>query len=61
LLIIKCFRPDRLLQATALFVHAVFSTDLSSDSGFDLAAMVANEVPAATPLALISVSGKLSR
>jgi dynein heavy chain 1, cytosolic len=57
MLIIKCLRPDRLLQATAFFVRTVFETDLSAESGFDLEAMVNNEVPSATPLALISVPG----
>ncbi|KAJ7102434.1 dynein heavy chain protein 1 [Mycena belliarum] len=55
-LIVKCLRPDRLLQATAQFVRVVFEVDMSSESS-DLGAMVADEVPAATPLALISVSG----
>ncbi|KAG1825562.1 dynein heavy chain protein 1 [Suillus subaureus] len=55
MLIVKCLRPDRLLQSTALFVRNVFQSDLSSD--LDLGAMVANEVPAATPLALVSVTG----
>jgi dynein heavy chain 1 len=57
MLIIKCLRPDRLLQATASFVRVVFDTDLSAESGFDLGAMVSDEVPPATPLALISVPG----
>ncbi|KAG1841306.1 dynein heavy chain and region D6 of dynein motor-domain-containing protein [Suillus subalutaceus] len=55
MLIVKCLRPDRLLQSTALFVRNVFQSDLSSD--LDLGAMVANEVPAVTPLALVSVTG----
>jgi dynein heavy chain 1 len=57
LLIIKCFRPDSLLQATALYVQTVFETDLSAESSFDLGAMVSDEVPASTPIALISVPG----
>ncbi|KAJ7071380.1 dynein heavy chain protein 1 [Mycena amicta] len=56
-LIIKCFRPDRLLQATAHLVRVVFEVDMSSESTFDLGDMVSNEVPAATPLALVSVTG----
>lgn len=56
-MIIKCLRPDRLLQATAAFVKVVFETDISVESAYDLAAMVANEVPAQTPLALVSVAG----
>lgn len=57
MLIIKCLRPDRLLQATASFVRVVFDADLSSQSSYDLSAMVSDEVPASTPLALISVLG----
>ncbi|KAH7883931.1 dynein heavy chain and region D6 of dynein motor-domain-containing protein [Phlebopus sp. FC_14] len=55
MLIVKCLRPDRLLQSTALFVRTVFQTDLSNE--LDLGAMVGNEVPAITPLALVSVTG----
>lgn len=57
LLIIKCFRPDRLLQSTALFVRTVFQQDLSIESIFELGMMVADEVPPSTPVALISVPG----
>ncbi|KAI9513146.1 dynein heavy chain protein 1 [Russula earlei] len=57
LLIIKCLRPDRLLQSTAIFVRTVFGVDLSAEATFDLGTMVADEVKAQTPLALVSVSG----
>ncbi|KAJ3856829.1 dynein heavy chain protein 1 [Lentinula lateritia] len=57
MLIIKCLRPDRLLQSTAQFVHNVFNTDVSAQSVYELGAMVSDEVPAATPLALVSVTG----
>lgn len=56
-MIIKCLRPDRLLQSTALFVETVFETELAAESSFDLGAMVSDEVPAATPVALVSVPG----
>ncbi|KAJ7171883.1 dynein heavy chain protein 1 [Mycena crocata] len=56
-LIIKCLRPDRLLQATAQFVRVVFDVDISSEANFDLGEMVTDEVPAGTPLALVSVPG----
>ncbi|KAI6045169.1 dynein heavy chain protein 1 [Pisolithus marmoratus] len=55
MLVIKCLRPDRLLQSTALFVRTVFQSELSTE--LDLGAMVANEVPSTTPLALVSVTG----
>ncbi|TFY78308.1 hypothetical protein EWM64_g5702 [Hericium alpestre] len=57
LLIIKCLRPDRLLQATASFVKTVFDTDVSTESAYELGTMVSTEVPASTPLALVSVPG----
>ncbi|KAI4519311.1 dynein heavy chain [Schizophyllum commune Loenen D] len=57
MLIIKCFRPDRLLQATASFVRVVFQTDLGEVARYDLGDVVADEVPASTPLGLVSVPG----
>ncbi|KAI0047641.1 dynein heavy chain protein 1 [Auriscalpium vulgare] len=56
-LIIKCLRPDRLLQATAAFVKVAFSIDLLDESAYDLGAMVSDEVKSQTPLALVSVPG----
>ncbi|KAK7029674.1 dynein heavy chain [Paramarasmius palmivorus] len=56
-LVIKCLRPDRLLEAVARFVRIVFNMDMSVQSSYDLGAMVADEVPAATPLAMVSVHG----
>ena len=57
MLVIKCLRPDRLLQATATFVQTVFQVDLAAESVYALGAMVNDEVAPATPLALVSVSG----
>ncbi|KAF9569823.1 dynein heavy chain protein 1 [Agrocybe pediades] len=57
LLIIKCFRPDRLLQATDFFVRTVFDTDISAEATYDLRALVDDEVVASTPVALVSVPG----
>lgn len=57
LLVIKCLRPDRLLQATAGFVRVSFGIDIGVEAAYDLAAMVATEIPAQTPLALVSVTG----
>ena len=53
----KCFRPDRLLQSTAIFVRTVFEADISAESTYDLNSLVVDEVPAATPVALVSVPG----
>ncbi|KAF8602688.1 dynein heavy chain [Ceratobasidium sp. AG-I] len=57
ILLIKCFRPDRLLQATAVFAALVFGTDLAAHSAYDLGAVVNDEVQPSTPLALVSVAG----
>ncbi|KAF9015424.1 dynein heavy chain [Cyathus striatus] len=57
LLLVKCFRPDRLLQSTAMFIKTVFEIDLSAESSYDLSSIVAHEIPAATPVALVSVPG----
>ncbi|KAL0950615.1 hypothetical protein HGRIS_007406 [Hohenbuehelia grisea] len=57
LLVIKCFRPDRLLQATAAFVRVVFATDISAEGNFDLGQVVADEIPPTSPVALVSVTG----
>ena len=56
-LLVKCFRPDRLLQSTALFVKTVFDSDISAEATYDLNALVTDEVVASTPVALISVPG----
>ena len=56
-LVIKCFRPDRLLQAIALYVKAVFEADLSKEASYDLNAIVADEISSSTPIALVSVTG----
>lgn len=38
-------------------MRVVFETDLSVESAYDLGAMVSDEIPASTPLALVSVTG----
>lgn len=53
----KCFRPDRLLQATAKFVRSVFETDLAEVSSYELGSIVSDEVLPATPISLVSVPG----
>ncbi|KZT42722.1 dynein heavy chain [Sistotremastrum suecicum HHB10207 ss-3] len=57
LLLIKCFRPDRILQATASFAREVFQSDLSAVSAYDLNSVVNTEIAPNTPLALVSVTG----
>ena len=55
--VIKCLRPDRLLQSTASFVKVVFQTDIAAESAYELGQIVADEIQPATPLALVSVPG----
>ncbi|KAH9922687.1 dynein heavy chain [Amylocystis lapponica] len=57
MMIVKCLRPDRLLQATAYFVRVVFETDISLASEYNLGHMVTDEILPATPLSLVSVTG----
>ena len=57
LLLIKCFRPDRLLQATAIFATSSFGKDLTAESTVDLGAVVHDEVLPTTPVAMVSVTG----
>ncbi|KZP00669.1 dynein heavy chain protein 1 [Calocera viscosa TUFC12733] len=57
LLVLKCLRPDRLLQATSAFVNIVFGTDLADESAYSLKAVVNDEVVAANPVAVVSVPG----
>ncbi|KAI0666280.1 dynein heavy chain [Trametes maxima] len=57
MIVVKCLRPDRILQSTATFVKTVFQTDLAAVSAYELGAMVSDEIQPATPLALVSVPG----
>ncbi|VDB95435.1 unnamed protein product [Peniophora sp. CBMAI 1063] len=56
-LIIRCLRPDRLLQALSPFVQTVFEVDMAGESSYDLGTVVNEEVKSQTPLALVSVPG----
>ncbi|GEM09361.1 cytoplasmic dynein heavy chain 1 [Rhodotorula toruloides] len=56
-LIVKCFRPDRLVPALTAFVAVVFKGDLFAETTYDLSDMVQNEVAAASPVCLCSVPG----
>ncbi|KAI0762764.1 dynein heavy chain protein 1 [Fomes fomentarius] len=55
--VIKCLRPDRLLQSTAAFVRNVFQADIAAEAAYELAKVVADETQPATPVALVSVPG----
>jgi dynein heavy chain 1 len=56
-LVIKCFRSDRLLQAFSTFVNLVFDRDLLGETIYDLGDMVSSEVDASSPVCLASVAG----
>ncbi|CAH1756141.1 13650_t:CDS:10 [Entrophospora sp. SA101] len=57
LLIIKCFRPDRLISAVGEFVSIVFDAGFINQAELDLKAMVLDEVNPTTPISLCSVPG----
>lgn len=57
MLVVKCLRPDRIVQAMASFTSGIFGQDVLGDSGYDLGKIVHEEVDASTPIALCSVPG----
>jgi len=56
-LVIKCFRPDRLLPAIALFVDNVFEDNFFILPEFNFHTLVMEEIKANTPVALCSIPG----
>lgn len=57
MLIIKCLRPDRIVQATSLFVNNVFNSDLADLTSYNFQSLVQKEVGPQTPVALCSIPG----
>ncbi|KAF9922924.1 hypothetical protein FBU30_006961 [Linnemannia zychae] len=57
LLVIKCFRPDRILAATSKYVDHIFMPNFVSTNDLDLSKLVQEEVKASTPISLCSVPG----
>ncbi|KAL1922601.1 uncharacterized protein VTP21DRAFT_10140 [Calcarisporiella thermophila] len=57
MLVVKCFRPDRLLSAATQFVGAVFGADFLAQYELNFKGLVFDEINAATPVALCSVPG----
>ncbi|KAF9287595.1 hypothetical protein BGZ68_001583 [Mortierella alpina] len=57
LLVIKCFRPDRLLSATSKYIDQVFTPNFVSQAELDFTKLVQDEVKASTPISLCSVPG----
>ncbi|EIW66046.1 hypothetical protein TREMEDRAFT_35527 [Tremella mesenterica DSM 1558] len=56
-ILIKLFRPDRLLQALSMFVDQAFDIDLASQSETELRKIVLEEITPSHPVALTSVPG----
>ncbi|KNC52645.1 cytoplasmic dynein [Thecamonas trahens ATCC 50062] len=57
LLLVKAFRPDRLLAAMDTFVSAVFGSGFLDLGVLDLGKVVGSEVAASTPLLMCSMPG----
>lgn len=57
MLVMKCFRPDRLLHATSIFTSEIFDDDFMDTGELNLQQIVLEEVGSSTPLALCSVPG----
>lgn len=57
MLIIKCFRSDRLLPATSIFATEIFDAEFMNTGELNLHQIVNDEVGSSTPLALCSVPG----
>ncbi|KAJ8651627.1 hypothetical protein O0I10_012803 [Lichtheimia ornata] len=57
MLLIKCFRPDRLLPAATMFATEIFGAEFTNSEELHLQQIVKEEVGSSTPLALCSVPG----
>ncbi|CEH14527.1 cytoplasmic dynein heavy chain 2 [Ceraceosorus bombacis] len=57
ILVVKCLRSDRIVQAMTTLVNTVFGADILADTAYDLKSIVSDEVGAQTPIALCSVPG----
>jgi dynein heavy chain 1 len=57
LVLVKLFRPDRIVAALVGFADRAFGTELAAHSEYDLATVVKDQVKPTNPLALASVPG----
>ncbi|RIA96574.1 dynein heavy chain [Glomus cerebriforme] len=57
ILIVKCFRPDRLIPAVTQLVAVAFDPRFINQAVLDLKDMVLNEIQPTTPISLCSVPG----
>jgi len=57
MILVKLYRPDRLLESTELFINQVFRTNLTAQTDYDFREVVQKNSAALTPIALVSVPG----
>ncbi len=57
MILMKLFRPDRLLESTENFINMVFDTNLTAQTDYDFAEIIQKTATALTPVALVSVPG----
>ncbi|KAK3828336.1 MAG: dynein heavy chain [Benniella sp.] len=57
LLLIKCFRPDRILPQTSKYIDLVFTPNFVGSAELDFGKLVKEEVKANTPISLCAVPG----
>jgi dynein heavy chain 1, cytosolic len=57
MILVKLFRPDRLMESTEGFINMIFRTDLTAQTDYDFREVVQKTATALTPIALVSVPG----
>src|SRR5688572_16252135 len=57
MLLIKCFRPDRLISVMTQFVVIAFNPGFINKPGLDFLDLVLDEIQPTTPISLCSVPG----
>jgi len=57
MILVKLFRPDRLLESTEGYINNVFRTDLTAQTDYDFREVIQKTSTALTPIALVSVPG----
>jgi len=57
MILIKVFRPDRLMESAERLINNVFATNLSTHTDYDFREVIQKTSTALTPIALVSVPG----
>ena len=57
MILVKLFRPDRLMESAEGFVNKVFGTNLTAQTDYDFREVIQKTSTALTPVALVSVPG----